>query len=351
MVSIFIGINSVYAADPAAVTIKNNPGTMKVGDTVQLNAEVYPTNAGNKNVTWKSNNTRVVTIDSKGKIKAVGEGNAKITATTVNNKSTSITITVKNAKGTDSKTVNSGFKITSCPNFLLKGKSDTVKTSGGKNVKWSSDNNNVLTIDNKGNITAKKVGSAKITGTSSNGKKVEKTVEVISVEWVEKGKIEIHNGESKKVEVKVVSSLNFNPFNNTVRFATSSSANFKVKFNTKVEGTDKVKITRSDNAVDDLKNATQPFTYTATISGKRSKGVPKLGFGIIDDSTKQYIWREIHSYGTSDDYTIQCPQIDYSSDMKKMNIITYPNIAVLKHIILQVKKQVQMRHGLSIVVI
>ena len=117
MISMFVRINIVHAADPVAVTIKNNPGTMKVGDTVQLNAEVYPSNTENKNVTWKSGNTKILTVDSNGKIKAVGEGITQITATTVNNKSTSITITVKNTKGTDSKTVDSGFKITSCPNF------------------------------------------------------------------------------------------------------------------------------------------------------------------------------------------------------------------------------------------
>ena len=42
----------------------------KKGKTAKLKATVLPNNAYNKSVTWKSNNTKVVTVDRNGKIKA-----------------------------------------------------------------------------------------------------------------------------------------------------------------------------------------------------------------------------------------------------------------------------------------
>ena len=50
--------------------------------TMQCTYNVLPSTATNKNVTWKSSDTSVATVDSKGKITAVGYGNATITVTT-----------------------------------------------------------------------------------------------------------------------------------------------------------------------------------------------------------------------------------------------------------------------------
>ena len=56
---------------------------MKVGDAdQQLTATVSPDNAANKNVTWTSSDETVATVDSTGKVHAVGAGTATITVTT-----------------------------------------------------------------------------------------------------------------------------------------------------------------------------------------------------------------------------------------------------------------------------
>lgn len=51
------------------------------GKTVTLKATVTPDNAANQAVTWKSSNTKVATVDSNGKVKALKLGKATITAT------------------------------------------------------------------------------------------------------------------------------------------------------------------------------------------------------------------------------------------------------------------------------
>ena len=52
----------------------------KKGDTATIKTTVTPKNAYNKNVTWSSSNKNVATVSSSGKVKAVGNGVATITA-------------------------------------------------------------------------------------------------------------------------------------------------------------------------------------------------------------------------------------------------------------------------------
>ena len=55
----------------------------KKDETAQLSAEVIPSYADNTRVTWKSSDENVATVDEKGKVTAVGNGTATITATSV----------------------------------------------------------------------------------------------------------------------------------------------------------------------------------------------------------------------------------------------------------------------------
>lgn len=68
----------------------------KKGQTVQLTATVAPTDASNKNVSFASSDTKVVTVDAKtGKVTAVANGIANITVTTEDGSKTAVcTVTV-----------------------------------------------------------------------------------------------------------------------------------------------------------------------------------------------------------------------------------------------------------------
>ena len=67
-----------------------------VGNTIKLTANVKPTDADNKKVTWSSNNTSIATVDSKGNVKGIKAGTATITVTTEDGKKTATKkITVK----------------------------------------------------------------------------------------------------------------------------------------------------------------------------------------------------------------------------------------------------------------
>lgn len=49
--------------------------------TKKIKATITPSNAVNKEITWKSNNDKIATVDKNGKVKAIKEGTVTITAT------------------------------------------------------------------------------------------------------------------------------------------------------------------------------------------------------------------------------------------------------------------------------
>jgi LPXTG-motif cell wall-anchored protein len=73
-------INSIV--NVISVSLNKTSSSLVIGETDSLVATVNPSNANNKNVTWSSNDASVATVDSRGKVTAVGTGNAVITVTT-----------------------------------------------------------------------------------------------------------------------------------------------------------------------------------------------------------------------------------------------------------------------------
>lgn len=65
-----------------SISLNKTELTLKIGESETLVATVSPSNASNKSVSWKSENTNVATVNQSGKVTAVEEGTAKITVTT-----------------------------------------------------------------------------------------------------------------------------------------------------------------------------------------------------------------------------------------------------------------------------
>jgi uncharacterized protein YjdB len=92
-----------YLIDPSAtlatgISLDKTSLDMKTGDTSNLTATVTPDNATNKTVKWTSSDPSIATVDDNGKVTAVKEGSATITATTQDgsNQSATCTVNVKN---------------------------------------------------------------------------------------------------------------------------------------------------------------------------------------------------------------------------------------------------------------
>lgn len=79
------------------VVLSKSSMELEVGETETIAATVEPDAAANKNITWKSNNEAIVSVDQNGVVTANAEGTATITVTTVDGGYTAnCIVTVKN---------------------------------------------------------------------------------------------------------------------------------------------------------------------------------------------------------------------------------------------------------------
>lgn len=108
--------DEIYAASCSVVvlvavqgiTLDKQELTLVEGQTALLNATIIPSDATTKDVTWTSNNSRIVKVDN-GNIIAVGVGTAIITVSTVDgNKTASCTVTVDKTQNIDYKPYGDG---------------------------------------------------------------------------------------------------------------------------------------------------------------------------------------------------------------------------------------------------
>ena len=83
-------------AKVAGITLNQTSAEVKRGENLALQANISPYYAANKNVVWKSVDTKVATVDDNGNVTAKAPGRTKITATSAENSSyqASCTITV-----------------------------------------------------------------------------------------------------------------------------------------------------------------------------------------------------------------------------------------------------------------
>lgn len=151
------------------------------GEGRLLQTEIFPKNATNQNITWKSKNTKIARVDENGRVKPVGGGMTEITATTedggfeakcfVNVVNSYVDVQTLSVKNTDAMTIKVGDSV----NAIV-----TVSPSNARNktLKWSSDDTKIATVSQAGRIRGVSVGTANITVETTNGKKQTFTVNV-----------------------------------------------------------------------------------------------------------------------------------------------------------------------------
>ena len=127
--------------------------TIYVGDTYQLYATV---NGVRKTAQWKSSDSSVASVNSKGLVTGKKKGTATVTAS-IGGKSVSCKVTVKNKV---SLKLNK-YKATIYVKEKLALKAIVKGT--GKKVTWKSSDSSIASVNSKGVVTGKKVGKATIT--------------------------------------------------------------------------------------------------------------------------------------------------------------------------------------------
>lgn len=151
-----------------SVKMSKSSMTLGLGKTATLSAVISPKTATNKDVTWISSDYDVVDVSATGKVTAKKLGSAVITATTKDGsfKCTCRVNVVRKVKSikldASSKTIEPGdsFKL----NYTIKPANPT-----NPNVKWSTSNKKVATVNKNGVVKAVGKGTAKITITTVDG--------------------------------------------------------------------------------------------------------------------------------------------------------------------------------------
>ena len=197
----------------AEFKLNQTSATLYSGAAVTLSATTNLTG----DITWKSSDAKVATVDAKGNVKAVNAGTATITAT-LGKVSATFTVTVKNPSITakaDSSVIYTKSKTTT--------KINVVKDGVSGNATFRSSNKKVATVSANGIVKAKKAGKVNITVQVGNHKQVVKiTVKKPTMKLV-KSSAKLKKGKKVTIKVKAapVSKVTFKSSNKKV--ATVSS--------------------------------------------------------------------------------------------------------------------------------
>ncbi len=186
------------------ITIKSNTKLLKKQSETLKVTYMPEDTTDNKKVTWSSKDTSIATIDENGKVTGIKAGTTKIVAK-VGNFEKECTVTVEEKK-------LEGIAISNKLETILKGKTEKLEiiytpedTTDDKEVIWKSSDEAILTVDENGNLTGIKAGTATITAISGDFEdSIEIEVEEIKLTGIE---IKSENATMKpgdKIKLNVV---------------------------------------------------------------------------------------------------------------------------------------------------
>ena len=155
---------------------------MKAGEKEKISViKIEPENATNKNVTWRSSDPSIATVDANGNVTAIKAGTVTIIAESEDG-GASASCSVRVIQLATGITVSpSNIKLGIGETAIL---SPTIRPSNAsdKSVKWSTNNSRIAVVDNKGKVTAKGLGKAIITVKTADGSNKTANCEVTVVQ-------------------------------------------------------------------------------------------------------------------------------------------------------------------------
>ena len=152
----------------SSVTINQPAAEMVVGETVQLSANVLPSNATDKTLTWASSKQSVATVSRDGLVTAIAEGSSTITVT-AGDKSASCKVTVEK-KVVPVSSVSLNMTELSLEEGEESSLVATVKPNDAddKTVTWKSSDATIVSVNSEGKVSALKAGTATITASAGD---------------------------------------------------------------------------------------------------------------------------------------------------------------------------------------
>lgn len=151
-------------APVTGITLSKEKIEIAKDKSIRLTASLTPVDTSDE-LTWTSSNEEVATVED-GVVKAVGLGEAEIVAMAG---SVTKSCPVKVYQGVNNITLDVTSHTMTIGDFLQLTATIYPKDAEYKDVIWSSNNEDVAVIDQKGLVQAKAYGKVKITATSKDG--------------------------------------------------------------------------------------------------------------------------------------------------------------------------------------
>ena len=169
-------LTTTVEAAARKVSLKVSNKKAYVGKTTKISAKATK----GARLSYKTSNKKIATVNSKGVIKGKKTGTVKITITAKKSKYKTVkkTITVK--------VYRQNQKVTASNVKLTTGQRKNLGAKARTRLSYKSSNPKVVTVDKKGNLTAKKTGTAKIKVTASASGTYNKASRTITVTVVKK---------------------------------------------------------------------------------------------------------------------------------------------------------------------
>lgn len=172
----FLPVTTTVEAATKTINLKASNKKVYVGKTTKISAKATKW----ARLSYKTSNKKIATVNSKGVIKGKKAGTVKITITAKKSKYKTVkkTITVK--------VYRQKQKITASNVKLTTGQRKNLGAKARTRLSYKSSNPKIVTVDKKGNLTAKKTGTAKIKITASASGTYNKASRTITVTVVKK---------------------------------------------------------------------------------------------------------------------------------------------------------------------
>lgn len=151
-------------APATGITLSKEKIEIAKDKSIRLTASLTPVDTSDE-LTWTSSNEEVATVED-GVVKAVGLGEAEIVAMAG---SVTKSCPVKVYQGVNNITLDVTSHTMTIGDFLQLTATIYPKDAEYKDVIWSSNNEDVAVVDQKGLVQAKAYGKVKITATSKDG--------------------------------------------------------------------------------------------------------------------------------------------------------------------------------------
>lgn len=188
-------INATQSVDVSASFVE-----LMVGESIKIKATTEPASTTYKPI-WSSSDEKIAIVNKKGKITALKAGDCIMKAQSPDNPDAFACTYVH----VYAPVVATNVSFAQSEVIMVAGETTTVDYSitpsnFTEDYTWSSDNPSVASVDSKGRITAKAMGSANITLMTKSGKKASVKVFVVGLS---KTKVTLHQYESLKLKLEV----------------------------------------------------------------------------------------------------------------------------------------------------